>query len=56
MQFNPKPGDTIVTAARGNYTCVVKKGTYYGDADFYGESAAVDGRAGCTTEIHGLAQ
>lgn len=39
MQFNPKPGDTIVTAARGNYTCVVKKDTYYGNADFYGESA-----------------
>ena len=38
MQFNPKPGDTIVTAARGNYTCVAKKGSYHGNADFYGES------------------
>lgn len=39
MQFNPKPGDTIVTAGRGNYTCITKKNTYYGNADFYGESA-----------------
>lgn len=39
MQFNPKPGDTIVTAGRGNYTCVTKKNTYYSNADFYGESA-----------------
>lgn len=40
MQFNPKPGDTIVTAARGNYTCVAKKGSYYGNADFYGQHEA----------------
>lgn len=39
MQFNPKPGDTIVTAERGNYTCVARKSSYYGNADFYGESA-----------------
>ena len=38
MQFNPKPGDTIVTAARGAYVCV-PKGTYYGRADFYGKQA-----------------
>ena len=35
-QFNPKFGDTIVTAARGNYVCV-PKGAYYGRADFYGK-------------------
>lgn len=32
MQFNPKFGDTIVTAKRGNYICseILRNGDFYG--------------------------
>lgn len=37
MQFNPKPGDTIVTAERGNYICteVLPNGGFYSECDTY---------------------
>jgi len=36
MQFNPKPGDTIVTAERGNYICTeVLPNGFYGECGTY---------------------